>query len=87
VLTCPGEVYVARMGASLCAAVGLPELICSSVDQYVQRAIELGNEPEKMRVLKEKLVSSLVVAPLFQPRGFVQNLEVALREIWQRFVN
>ncbi len=87
VLTCPGEVYVARMGASLCAAVGLPELICGSVDQYVQRAIELGNKPEKMRALQEKLVSSLVVAPLFQPQVFVQNLEVALREIWQRFVN
>lgn len=83
-LTCPGEHYASRMGASLCHAVGLPELVCDSVAGYEQLAIELGTHPEQMSRLKAKLAQLLTDSPLFQPQTFVRELEQALREVWQK---
>ncbi|MDI1230704.1 MAG: hypothetical protein PSV18_05820 [Methylobacter sp.] len=85
VLTCPGESYAARMGASLCHAVGLPELVCASALAYEQLAIELGNHPEQMAQLKAKLTQLLTDSPLFQPQTFVLALEQALRKVWQKY--
>ena len=65
VLTCPGETYVARMGASLCNALGLNELVCNSVEDYLQKAIELGNHPGKVYALKQKLEQAVIDKPCF----------------------
>ena len=34
VLTCPGETFASRIGASLLSAVGLPELIAADLTEY-----------------------------------------------------
>jgi protein O-GlcNAc transferase len=81
VLTCPGQSYVARMGASLCTAIGMPELICDSPTTYRDRAIALGNHPDRLQALKAKLAEALTVSPLFQPQVFVRQFETALRQI------
>jgi len=84
VLTCPGELYVTRMGASLCAAVGLPELICADALTYEQSAIALGLDPQALAALKRRLLQALPDAPLFQPRPFMVNLERVFRDLWGR---
>jgi protein O-GlcNAc transferase len=86
VLTCPGENYVARMGAGLCSAVGLSELICGSIADYERLAINLAHQPQQLQALKAKLSDALVDSPLFQPQMFIRNLEQALREIWQEYL-
>ena len=83
VLTCPGETYASRMGGSLCAALGLWELICDSTATYEQRAIHLGTHRESRLALKQQLTIAQTTAPLFQPQRFVLQLEVALRQMWQ----
>src|SRR5579863_6433892 len=45
VLTCLGETFAGRVGASLLQAIGLPELITSSPRDYEARAIELATNP------------------------------------------
>jgi protein O-GlcNAc transferase len=87
VLTCPGETYVSRMGSGLCDAVGMPELICDSIEQYEQIAIELGNHPDLIRSLKDKLALSVVDTPLFKPQLFIGQLERSFRQIWRAYVN
>ncbi len=83
VLTCPGKTYASRMGASLCAALGLTELICDSTATYEQRAILLGTQREARLALQQRLKTAQTNAPLFQPQRFVWQLEVALRQMWQ----
>ncbi|MDO9105474.1 MAG: tetratricopeptide repeat protein [Methylovulum sp.] len=83
VLTCPGATYASRMGAALCNAVGLPELICMSASAYEQQAIAWGNNPGQLLAIKAKLAQALIAAPLFQPQLFIRELESALRQLWQ----
>ena len=87
VLTCPGETYASRMGAGLSSSVGMPELICESIEQYIQKAIDLGNDPELLRSLKARLTHSLIDAPLFKPQLFIGHLERGFKQIWRSYVN
>jgi predicted O-linked N-acetylglucosamine transferase (SPINDLY family) len=83
ILTLSGERYVSRMGACVCNAVGVPELLCRSIEDYEQQAIELGKDPKKRAVLTAKLAKALPNAPLFKPQAFIKHLEQTLTQLWQ----
>jgi predicted O-linked N-acetylglucosamine transferase (SPINDLY family) len=83
-LTLKGKSYQARMGASIVNAVNLPELITNSPEEYEALAIELGNNPDKMKAIKEKLQANLSTAPLFNTKLFTKNLEAAYTQMYER---
>ena len=89
-LTCAGHSNASRMGASICAAAGLEENICSTVAEYQQRAVYLANNPEELtqmrQELQEKLKSEETYPPLFQVEQFVRSLESAFQQMWQKFI-
>lgn len=86
VLTCIGESFPARVAASLLQAVGLPELITDSLDEYEQRAVRLATDPEQLTALRTKLADSRLYAPLFDTERFARHLESAFEMMWQRHV-
>ena len=45
VLTVPGRTFASRVCASLVRAAGMGDLVCSTTEVYVARAIELGRNP------------------------------------------
>jgi len=53
VLTQIGETYAGRVAASLLSAVGLPELIAQTPEQYESMAIELSRNPDKIAAIKD----------------------------------
>ena len=75
VLTCSGQSFASRVGASLLHALDLPELVTHSIADYQSIAIELGNNPEKHESIKRKLISNLKTAPLFNTKLFAENIE------------
>jgi uncharacterized protein (TIGR03032 family) len=82
-LTCPGNGYAARMGASLCAAAGLQSLICSDPAAYETRAIALAtSERPSLEALRRTLLEERHTLPLFDCRRWVQSLERALEGVW-----
>ena len=83
VLTCPGETFASRVGASLVTSVGLPELIMPNLDAYRRRAVELACDRQALSELREKLERNRPTAPLFDARRFVANLERAYRAMWE----
>jgi predicted O-linked N-acetylglucosamine transferase (SPINDLY family) len=83
-LTCAGEAFAARMAGSLLKAVGLPELITFSTDEYESRAVELALEPAKLRALRQRLAENRSRAPLFDTDRFRRHLEAAYDEMWSR---
>ena len=85
VLTCLGNSMVSRMGASLLNAVNLPELITSSEKEYETLAVELGNDSEKLKFIKEKLASNLSTAPLYDTPLFTKSLESAFEQMYDRY--
>jgi protein O-GlcNAc transferase len=80
-LTCPGETFAARMGASLCAAVKQEELIGASPEATAAKAIELGLEPLELQRLRRQLLEHLERLPLFQTAAWVGHLEALLESL------
>jgi predicted O-linked N-acetylglucosamine transferase (SPINDLY family) len=69
------------MGASLCAAAGLEELICPSPEAYTRLAIELAQQPTRLRQLSEQLCNNQAPPPLFDTAAWVGHLEALLQEL------
>lgn len=86
VLTRIGEAFASRVAASLLNAVSMPEVITYSDEEYVAKAIELGNNPEKLEALKAKLKGNLPTAPLFDSERYTRDLERLYREMHRRAV-
>ena len=80
-LTCPGDTFTSRMGASLCAATGLEELICSSPEAYQERAIALGRQPAELDRLRRQLLERRSELPLFDTAAWVGHLEALLERL------
>ena len=80
-LTSPGPTFASRMGASLCAATGLEELICPSPEAYQERAIALGHQPAELRRLRRQLLEGRRTLPLFNTTAWVRNLESLLESL------
>jgi protein O-GlcNAc transferase len=77
VLTRLGETFVGRVAASLLNAVGLPELIATTLDDYEALAIRLATRPNELAAIRAKLEANRLTTPLFDTQRFTQNIEAA----------
>jgi protein O-GlcNAc transferase len=84
VLTCLGEAFPGRVAASLLQAVGLPELIAATLQDYETLALRLASEPELLRALRLRLEQNKNTTPLFNTPLFARNLEAVLQKMWAR---
>ena len=84
VLTCPGDTFAARVGASLVAAVGLPQLACASMDAYEEEAVRLAQDAAELARLRRTLAARERL-PLFDTPRFVRDLECAFEMMWRRY--
>ena len=84
VLTQLGQTFAGRMAASLLDAVGLPELIAHSTQEYEELALRLATEPGLLQGLRERLAANRPIAPLFDTARFTRHLEAAYETMWQR---
>ncbi|MFG1432392.1 tetratricopeptide repeat protein [Xanthobacter sp. V2C-8] len=80
-LTLPGDSFVARVAASLLHAVGLPELVASSLAEYEAIALVLARNPERRAALKARLREARADAPLFDTVTYTRNLEAAYKRM------
>ena len=85
VLTCLGESMVSRMAGSILNAMGLPELITHSPDEYEARAVALARDPDLLWQIRRKVLASRSTAPLFDPRSFARYLETAFSGMMDRY--
>ena len=84
VLTCLGNTFAGRVGASLLTAIGLPELITNSHAEYEALAVTLATRPDKLDAIKNKLSEQRLTCPLFDTSRFTTNLEDAYVQMWRR---
>ena len=84
VLTQAGHTFAGRMAASLLDAVGLPELITHTADDYEALALRLATEPETLRAVRQRLAAHIPTAPLFDTRRFTRHLERAFEHMAER---
>ena len=85
VVSLSGDTFPSRVGASLLNAVNLPQLVCNSIEEYKQLAIELGTDDGKLAKLRHHLQTGRDQFPLFDTVNFTRNLERAYVEMIERF--
>jgi protein O-GlcNAc transferase len=83
VVTMAGEAHAARVGASLLAAVGLDaELVATSPDDYVERAVALAQDRDRLQRHRAELRPRLAASRLTDQTRFAGEFEQALRRAW-----
>ncbi len=82
-VTLSGDRYMARMGTSLLAEVGLDEFVARTPDEYVAIAAQAARAPERLAALRAALRDRLSASPLLDGAGFARTLEAAYRAIWR----
>ena len=85
VLTVTGESFAGRIAASLLTALGVPELITSTQQEYEQLAIELSKDSQRLAQIRAKIADNRLSAPLFDTPRFARNLESAFTVIHDRY--
>ena len=83
-LTCSGHAYAARMAGSLLHALGLPELVTSSLADYESLARCLASDPARLAAIRGKLARNRLTYPLFDTARFTRHLESAFLTMWLR---
>lgn len=85
VLTCAGETFASRVGASLLSACGLPQLVTHSPQDYLDQALELSSSPATLQSLRRQLQDTRLQVPLFDTERFTRHIEQAYDMAWERY--
>ena len=85
VLTQVGETFAGRVAASLLQAIGLPELITATPQDYEARAIELAASPAALAAIRRKLANNRITTPLFDTELFARRIEAAYTVMYERY--
>ncbi|MGN6826231.1 O-linked N-acetylglucosamine transferase, SPINDLY family protein [Paucibacter sp. M5-1] len=75
ILTRSGRSYISRMAGSLLTHVGLPDLVTYSLQEYEQRAVQIGQNPARSASYKRYLSEHGRASTLFDIPGMVRELE------------
>ena len=75
VLTLPGKSFASRFCASIVSAAGIPELICSTPDDYVNKAVAYARDPASLAAVRASLQRQRETSALRDMPAMVRRLE------------
>ena len=75
ILTRAGRSYISRMCGSLLSSVGLPDLVTFSLQEYEQRAVQIGQHPARAASYKRYLAEQGRGSALFDIPAIVAAME------------
>lgn len=87
IVTKTGESFASRVCASLLNAVGLPELVACSVEDYERLALELASDIDRLSAIRTKLSADLNETALFDSQRFTRAIEKAYQLAYDRHLN
>jgi predicted O-linked N-acetylglucosamine transferase (SPINDLY family) len=80
-----GESHAARVSASLMTRVGLEPLVGADILDYVERAVELASDTNRLAQLRQDIRPAMTASPLMDAAGFVRDLEAVYRDVWEAY--
>lgn len=86
VLTLSGRGFASRVCGSLVRAAGVPELVCTSSQDFVERAAELGTNRALLSPFRERLQQGRATCTLFDTPLLVRELEGLYQQMWSEYV-
>ncbi len=85
VVTLNGDHMMARWSASLLTKVGLAELVAETADAYVEKAVRLAADRQRLSELRDGLRSRVATSVLCNGPRTTRYLERSLRAAWRRW--
>lgn len=82
VVSLVGDRHMSRVGASLITAIGHPEWLAQTPDDYVSVALALAEDAEKLAEIRAGLRNDLQASDLLDHQGQGQRFGASLRECW-----
>jgi protein O-GlcNAc transferase len=83
VLSSPGSGFAGRVGASVLRAADLNELVCTDLEDYRERALQLARLPDRLQALRAQLDERRATSPVFDTQRYTRDLEALLMRAWQ----
>jgi predicted O-linked N-acetylglucosamine transferase (SPINDLY family) len=83
VLTYSGRGFASRVCGSLVHAAGLPELVCESAQDFVERAVRFGLDRASLQPLRARLREGRSTCKLFDTPLLVRQLEGLYQQMWR----
>jgi predicted O-linked N-acetylglucosamine transferase (SPINDLY family) len=83
-VTRQGRSFASRVAASLLHACDLPELITESPEDYVELAVQLATQPDRLKAYRQHLVTHRDSLKLFDTASLARAIERALRVMVER---
>ena len=87
VITLVGERHNGRFGYSLLHNMGLDELCTFSEEEYIQKAIDLANDWDKIREYHLTLRRRMRQSPIMDDTIYMAEIETAYEKIWNAWRN
>lgn len=87
VLTLSGRSFASRVCGSLVRAAGLPEWVCASAEEYVERATAYGQDRTLLAPYREKLRAGRDASTLFDMPLLARHLEQLYGQMWAQCDN
>ena len=87
VITLVGERHNSRFGYSLLMNMGLEELCAFSVEEYIQKAIDLANDWKKIRDYHQTIRRKMEESPVMNDTIYMGDLEAAYEKIFDAWIN
>ena len=87
VVTLSGTTPISRAGVTISTHLELSELIAKSPQEYVEIAVALAGDLDRLAALRSTLRQRMQQSPLMDERGYVRHLEDAYRLAWQTWAN
>jgi predicted O-linked N-acetylglucosamine transferase (SPINDLY family) len=85
VVTCPGETFASRHSLSYLSTLGLTETIAGDLEEYVERAVTLAGDLDRLAALRARLRGRMATSPLCDGKRFAANLQALLRDVWRQW--
>lgn len=86
-LSCRGASFAGRVGASLLAAVELPELATDTLDHYREHLLDLVREPQRLCDYAAQLARGRDTLPLWDTRGFAADFDALIERAYEEIVS
>ena len=86
VITRYGKRHGTRFSYSLLANVGLEDLAASSDAEYIEKAVALANNPERIKRIHAELPQIMMKSPIMNIKDYVDTVENVYERIWQQWL-
>ncbi len=84
VVTIAGNDMTSRSGVSILNALDLRKYIANDYEEYINKAVNLGQNSDERQAYKEKIKENKVHTPLFNSSRYTKELETQLQYIFER---